>query len=176
MKGMLDRLLTIESLKNEKEFDQRIDFPSLLNSISEKFTLSGEFQKVNIKVHIDKVNDYHSNEKLLRTVLSNLIENSLKFRDPEKENNFVEVRVDDTGTQILIKVIDNGIGIPSQISPHIFEIFYKGNNEGAGIGLYISKTAISRLGGNISLSFSNPQLTAFEIVLPKEYSAELIRI
>jgi signal transduction histidine kinase len=69
---------------------------------------------------------------------------------------------------VRIQVADNGQGIPDDIQEKIFDMFYKGNyaSTGTGLGLYIARVAVEKLGGTISVSSNYGQGTTVSVYLP----------
>jgi signal transduction histidine kinase len=66
----------------------------------------------------------------------------------------------------IIKLEDNGAGVPEDKAPHIFEPFFSTKKEGSGLGLSISKRIIEEHGGSIRLGKSTDGGAAFIITLP----------
>lgn len=91
-------------------------------------------------------------ERRILEVLYNLIENSMKYR---KEDGAIEVIARKEGQNVLIRVIDNGIGIGSDDIPFVFDKFYRAEKSrtssipGSGLGLSICKYIIEQHGGQI---------------------------
>ena len=77
-----------------------------------------------------------------------------------------------TGENALIRVTDNGIGIPREDLPHIFERFYRVDKArsrqsgGTGLGLAIAREITQRHGGDISIESHMPMGTTVSIVMP----------
>ena len=76
----------------------------------------------------------------------------------------------------MITVTDNGIGIPPQHLPHVFDRFYKADQSrlqsgGSGLGLSIVRAIVERHGGTVSARSRQGVETVFEIVLPERSSA-----
>ena len=69
---------------------------------------------------------------------------------------------------MLISLEDNGDGIRQDSKEHIFELFYRDSprSEGAGLGLYIVRECIKKMGGEIRLESKPSAFTRFELVLP----------
>src|SRR5689334_3332138 len=88
----------------------------------------------------------------LQQVFINLINNAVKF---SRQGGTVQVNVSESETEVLVAIVDSGVGIPEQAIPHLFERFYRAKNvtiaeiPGSGIGLYIVKSIIEELGGTI---------------------------
>jgi len=96
---------------------------------------------------------FYSDYERLRMVINNLISNSIRYkaygRDPH-----IELNVAISTNKAVIKVIDNGVGIKEEHVARVFEMFYRVNdkNVGSGLGLFIVKETIEKLGGSISIS------------------------
>jgi signal transduction histidine kinase len=82
----------------------------------------------------------------------------------------VEVRSRIVGDNYLVEVEDNGVGIPVEERPRIFDKFYRGRHgeaaSGAGLGLPISREIVGRMRGSLSLVSSTREGTCFRVTLP----------
>ena len=104
----------------------------------------------------------------LKTVLGNLIGNSIKYSDPRKEEAFIRVETIKEDGYCTIAVHDNGIGIGQEHHEKIFEMFYRAteNSAGSGLGLFITKEIVEKLGGRIRIT-STPRVgTTVWVKLP----------
>jgi two-component system, chemotaxis family, sensor kinase Cph1 len=103
-------------------------------------------------------------------VFQNLIGNAIKFR-AENTMPVVRVQAEETGTEWLVSISDNGIGIAPEHFQRIFIIFQRlhgrSRYEGTGIGLSICKKVVERHGGRIEVASKPGQGTTFRIHLPK---------
>jgi signal transduction histidine kinase len=83
----------------------------------------------------------------------------------------VEVTVSEDESDVLIRIVDAGVGIPEQAVKHLFERFYRAKNvtiaeiPGSGIGLYIVKSIVDALGGTIQVDSAVNQGTTFTVIL-----------
>lgn len=112
---------------------------------------------------VDIVLDCH----LLKNVMINLISNAIKYSLEDKE---ILVRSEFINDNIKIDVIDQGIGIPDEDTPHIFERFFRANNagniQGTGLGLNIVKKYIELMDGEISFKSEYGKGTTFTVMIP----------
>lgn len=102
-----------------------------------------------------------------RSVLTNLVDNAIKYRDP-KRNPEIKIDIVQTTEKLLITVSDNGLGMDIEKNRHkIFTIFKRMHNhvEGTGIGLYIIKAIVDAYGGNVSVKSQVGVGTVFTIEL-----------
>jgi PAS domain S-box-containing protein len=101
-------------------------------------------------------------------VLMNLVENALKYAKPGR----VVVHGSDDEAEVLVRVSDEGEGIPPDHLPHIFTKFYRrGTGErrsGTGLGLYICKGIVEAHGGHLWVERSDHAGTVFAFTLPKD--------
>ncbi|MDD5388515.1 MAG: PAS domain S-box protein [Gallionellaceae bacterium] len=106
----------------------------------------------------------------LAQVLLNLLDNAAKYTP---EGGLIELEASVEGAMIDIKVRDNGIGIPGDLLPHIFDLFLQGERTldraqgGLGIGLTLVKRLLEMHGGQIETASAGPGLgSEFTIRLP----------
>lgn len=108
---------------------------------------------------------------LLRVVMQNLLGNALKYSPKGSE---VAIAVRREGDRAVLTVADAGLGIPESEQDRIFEKFFRAQNvrkidtDGNGLGLYISKSIVDRLGGTLSFVSEENKGTTFTVSLPVE--------
>lgn len=92
----------------------------------------------------------------MERVIKNIIENSMKYRC--REHVLIRMYLIAKGNKIILKITDDGNGVPEEKLPHLFEQFYRGDEtrnskiDGDGLGLYISKRIIEQHNGRIFAS------------------------
>lgn len=107
--------------------------------------------------------------QLLRQVVLNLLSNAVKYTP---EGGRVTVRVAPDDGHVHWSVQDNGIGIPAAAQRHLFEKFYRAENatalevEGSGLGLYLVRLIVERLGGRVWCESEEGRGSTFHLVLP----------
>jgi PAS domain S-box-containing protein len=106
----------------------------------------------------------------VRQVLANLVENAIKY---SPDGGTVELCVEPVGERVRFVVSDEGLGIPAQEQERIFEKFYRLDPNltrgvgGTGLGLYICRELVARMGGTIRVEASAPgQGSTFVVELP----------
>jgi signal transduction histidine kinase len=86
----------------------------------------------------------------LAQVISNLLENSLKFiKLRSEEKGKITIIPEKKDNQVIMSVMDTGTGIDPEIFPRLFSRFASKSYSGTGLGLYISKSIIEEHGGKI---------------------------
>ncbi len=112
-------------------------------------------------IEMDFIPDY------INKIISNLVSNAIKFT-PVGGRIYITANSNDDSLTLI--VADNGCGIDKNDVPHIFDIFYQGNNHnhanGFGIGLSLVKQLVDALNGTITLASALNKGCVFTIVLP----------
>jgi len=104
----------------------------------------------------------------LRQMLDNIVGNAVKYTP---DGGRVEVAVESRGQQVIIRVTDNGPGIPPGEQPYIFNKFFRGSNvaaekPGTGLGLAIVKSIVENHRGRVWVESEVGKGTTFTVVLP----------
>lgn len=106
---------------------------------------------------------------LAREVVSNLLENAIRYSPEEGE---ILVRIEPGEDELLLSVADNGIGIPESQKDRIFEKFFRASNavsrssEGTGLGLYLVKFIVGLWNGRIWFESEEGKGTTFRVTVP----------
>lgn len=105
--------------------------------------------------------------RLLRPILSNLLSNAIRYTPDDKA---ISLKLAKRYNQLIFQVQDNGIGIPSEDRPHLFEPFHRGRNvsniPGTGLGLSIVKQFVDLQRGVIEVSSRVGVGSTFTVRLP----------
>ncbi|MCR6515893.1 cell wall metabolism sensor histidine kinase WalK [Clostridium sp. LY3-2] len=150
---LIDDILTLSNLEN-CEIEELEEF--LPDKIIEDAVniLKDQSEKKNIKIHFDSRNRHSilgREDKFLQVAI-NLIENAIKYSD-EDTNIYIKSYTD--SNEYILKVKDEGMGIPKEDLPRIFERFYRVDKArkrgGTGLGLAITKHIIKSFGGTIEV-------------------------
>lgn len=107
----------------------------------------------------------YADEKLLSQVLINLLKNAMQALEGQEDGK-IRMEVGVEKNQLLIRVTDNGPGIPSDLIEDIFVPFFTTKATGSGIGLSLSRQIIRLHGGELSVASQSYQETCFTVYLP----------
>jgi signal transduction histidine kinase len=140
----------------------------IFNDSLERLRYLKGFDRIAKQIRIDADVPIYSDGYRLSIIFQNLISNSIKYQDVEKLNSFIRIEAEVTPHEIRIGFSDNGVGIREEYLPKIFGMFFRATerSEGAGLGLYIVKESVNKLGGEISLDSTYNEGTTFNIRLP----------
>ena len=130
-----------------------VNIGALVDGVLADVKKETSFHDVEVKFVLQQDGHLYSDSAAIRLVLFHLLQNAIIFRDESKSQARVDIQVKVTRSSCSINVCDNGIGIPHEIQPRVFELFYRGseNSKGTGVGLYIVSEVIKKLAGSISV-------------------------
>ena len=145
-----------------------VHLEAIFNDTLERLKYLKGFDRIKKQIRIDSVTPIFSDAYRLSIIFQNLISNSIKYQDVEKRESFISVEADVTDNEVQIRFSDNGMGIREEYLPRIFSMFFRATerSEGAGLGLYIVKESVSKLGGEIALESTYNEGSTFNIRLP----------
>ncbi len=142
----------------------------IIDQVIENFRYSAQFKQIQLHVEVSPQDlVVFADWNKLSQVFNNLIGNAIKFTP---NGGRVSVTIKREGSQICIEVADNGIGIPNEAIPHIFEKFQRAhpagtNNErGSGLGLTIVQQLVELHGGRIEVCSQVGLGSTFRVYLP----------
>jgi signal transduction histidine kinase len=115
--------------------------------------------------------NWQGSQNAFNMVMSNLIENAIKYSPPKAS---IEIKAEDSPGGLKISVTDQGLGLMAKEKKRIFKMFYRSQDAtgraipGTGLGLFIVKTTLEQLGGQISVQSAGLGLgSTFKVVFPK---------
>jgi PAS domain S-box-containing protein len=127
-----------------------------------------------VMLHFEPEHDglaVHSDALLIREVLANLVSNAIKYTPG---GGSVRVVMQQKGSHIMCTVQDTGYGIPAASQQYIFTKFFRADNiimqdvSGTGLGLYLTKTIVENLQGELWFESTEGEGTSFHVTIPIE--------
>ena len=137
---------------NEERFNLR---DVICNAISDCKNQLKEYGNVKIELLSDRYIFIRADKARISQVISNLLDNAVKFTKELEENTTISVRLEeltDTNNnkkEVVFSIKDTGVGIAPEIIPRLFTKFTTKSQKGTGLGLFISKSIIKAHGGKI---------------------------
>ncbi len=173
MEEMIRGLLSYSRL--DRTGDPRRD-PIDLRAVAEEVIdqMRPELGRIGGTVDVEKLPMIDGDEIQLRQLLQNLVENALKYRDPERPLQLtMSARQADDGMW-QVSVGDNGIGIDPDQRNRVFELFRRAHPgyEGVGLGLAICQRIVERHGGDIWIEASPDGGSIFHFTVPESSEPE----
>lgn len=168
---IIDDFLSLERIDTGKTFYNITSFPlsKVLNEViydANMYLKDG--QRVNYPHNADDVM-VSFDEKTLELSLSNLIHNAIKYSG---ENSTINILVKQNDQLLTISIIDEGIGIPANEQPFVFDRYFRAqnvlSNPGTGIGLNIVQNHLKNLGGTVGFTSELGKGSTFTINIPMD--------
>jgi signal transduction histidine kinase len=155
---------------------REIDFQKTINDNFERMQFMPGYERIRKEIFIEGNSHFYSDHYRLSLILNNLISNAIKYSDSSKEVSFIQITIHLNPESVILTFKDNGIGIEHSYIQKVFNMFFRATekNEGAGLGLYIVKEAVEKLGGTIELESQIGKGAMFKIELPN-FEAEFKR-
>ncbi len=172
LRNLLDALLDISRIEAGRlELHLRpIAIPPLLHQVSESMRIEAMKKEQQIEIQIpDRLPRALGDEGRLTQVMTNLISNAIKFTP---RGGKINIRAGLEGEKLLVQVIDNGMGIPAEALPQLFQRFYQVDSSatraagGSGLGLYISKQIVEAHGGRLWVESQLGEGSCFSFTIP----------
>jgi PAS domain S-box-containing protein len=155
----------------------KVDFSHVIERTFNDLNYLEGANEIKRSVRIDGI-DFYSDPWRISEIFRNLISNAIKYRQTNAVQSEVNIRVHVDHLRAEIIFADNGIGIDEANLNKIFEMFYRATeqSDGSGIGLYIVKNAVDKLGGQINVSSRLHHGTRFNIILPNRIKNVITKI
>ncbi|WP_246476596.1 sensor histidine kinase [Salicibibacter cibi] len=175
MDGLIGNLLQYSKLDIERvpfAFEE-VDLYSFFTDFIDELAFDLEREEGMARLKADKNDDYivKADREQLRRVVTNIVQNSLKYMD--KERKMIEVYLKSEPHQVKVEIKDNGRGIAKKDILHIFESFYRTDTSrnsstgGSGLGLAIVKKIMGQHGGKVWADSKQGEGTSIYFTLKK---------
>lgn len=170
MTKLINDILTISKLEAKDYIVQKshIKLKDLLENVLNSLSVQAKAMNLDIDASCENVTVY-ANLDHIQGILYNLISNAIKYNKP---NGKIIIIIKERLDNILIKVMDTGIGISKEDQEKVFQRFYRVDKQrskivaGTGIGLAIVKHIVQFYNGSVSLKSKENEGTSIEISLP----------
>ena len=175
--GLISDLLDIPRIETGQIVQEMKDISlrqAIRNSLQEQRSLAKE-KGVKLKIDMpDTLPKVHGSSTRLQQVVTNLVNNAINYT-PEGR---ITLRVTEKPKELLVEVMDSGIGIPAEDLPKVFDDFFRASNvevKGTGLGLSITRRIVEAHGGRIWVECPCPETecgSKFSFILPKKGEPE----
>jgi signal transduction histidine kinase len=147
---------------------EEVSLIEVVKNIVSEFKPFALASNVDIKLEFDKdLPQIYTDSHQVKVVIENLIDNAIRY---SKRKGSIDIYLGQKEENIYFRIKDNGIGIPEEDQKFIFKKFFRartsGEQKGSGLGLFINKSIIERLGGKIWFESEEGEGTTFYFTLP----------
>lgn len=173
MTELVQNLLDISryEMKTMPRKEENFSIDDMINSLVKTFKLQAEKKELDLKyTRMTEIPEFKGSRSDIERAVKNIISNSIKYTS---RGDKIRIFAGRLRNDIYIKVEDTGWGIPESKLGHLFERFYRVEEEarsrdkgGTGLGLSIAKEIIESYGGNIKIESEYTKYTRVTITLP----------
>ncbi len=168
LESLVTDILSLTQAQREGEEAQDVDLAQLVDSAFDNLTHLDGFERLDIRKELNHSGPIVLQPKRLQLIVENLVSNAVKYQNPQEQKPFVRIATHTRGTWLEISVTDNGLGIPKEQQPKLFQMFKRFHSRvsfGSGLGLYMVKKSAAMLGGDAH--FEDPGVGAlFRVRVP----------
>ena len=179
MDRVIHNLIELSRAQSDRRHQHHVLLPETVAEVRRQLRDYAAARNVQVRVAED-LPQLEVPSSLIEIALSNYLSNAIKYHDPAKSERWVEIRGTAVGPgadELMLEVIDNGIGVDPRARAKLFQRFYRAVDdrddsaelvsvEGTGLGLTIVKDAVESVGGYAWADFDRPGVTVFGITLP----------
>jgi signal transduction histidine kinase/tetratricopeptide (TPR) repeat protein len=166
MDSLLKKLSQLYQINHHQVMHQRVAIKQFVGEVLEKVRQKWDIEPEQIHFSFQGISDIMTDAFLLEISLENILENALIFST--KKPIIIDFFAEKQKKNYLIRITDQGQGIPQNLQSKVFDMFFRGNenSQGNGLGLYMVKKALEKLKGYIELSSEESQYTRIDLYLP----------
>jgi signal transduction histidine kinase len=185
MRGVLDNLLVLTGVPVESRQQRHVHLPEAAQEAARQVRAAARARSVAIRID-PELPDVEVSAAAVELCLTNLLANAIKYSDAGAAERWVEVRgrlvvTNDTPEEVIVQVVDNGIGVPPEARARLFQRFFRAHEdtrseiEGTGLGLSIIRDTVGGLGGRAWAEFPEKgSVFAFSLPCRREADAAAI--
>jgi signal transduction histidine kinase len=181
MRGVLDNLLVLTGAPVESRQQRHVHLPEAAQEAARQVRAAARARSVVIRID-PALPDVEVSAAAVELCLTNLLANAIKYSDSGAAERWVEVRgrlvvTDDVPGEVIVQVVDNGIGVPPEARARLFQRFFRAHErtspeiEGTGLGLSIIRDTVGGLGGRAWAEFPEKG-SVFAFALPCRREAD----
>ena len=179
MRGVLDNLLVLTGQPLDSRQQRNVHLPEAAQEAARQVRAAAKAR--NVEIRIDPLLPaVEVSAAAVELCLTNLLANAIKYSNPDAEKRWVDVRgrlvtIDGDPIEVIVEVVDNGIGVPADARGRLFQRFFRAHEhamphiEGTGLGLSIIRDTVGGLGGRAWAEFPDTgSLFAFSLPCRRE--------
>ena len=162
MEQMLEKFNKINMLYQIKPEIVELNLLELLRAVVNEVSFSGQ-----LVWEVPPFLNVCSDARLIHIIAENILDNSMIYRDDARSLELC-IRAIVVGKDVQLIFLDNGSGIQSSLLDKVFQMFFRASDKsvGHGLGLYLVKKAIEKLGGVVEIKSEESKYTQIRLVLP----------
>jgi signal transduction histidine kinase len=179
---VLDDLVSLSRLDESTRQQRHVPFASAVREVMRQLRDAAASRGVAIRAE-GGLPETEVSAAAVELALMNYVSNAVKYSDPAKPDRWVRIaagieRNDDRPDELVVRVADNGLGVPTEKRERLFDRFFRAHTgaitgvEGTGLGLSIVRETIEQLGGRTWAEFPASGETVFAFSVPMRREAD----
>lgn len=168
LNNVLSGLIRVNEIRNRPLFVSPFKLNDSLTKVLKDFKYLSQYPLIKVSVILNHQEEIKNDKSFVEETLHSVLMNAFKYFNPHASNPQINITVNIINSDLAIDIQDNGYGIEPSVADRIFDLFVVGSERhGTGIGLFLAKSSMERIGGSIRLmKMANP--TYFRIQFPLE--------
>lgn len=176
MGELIRDLITVTKVEDGSQFQNKenVSLETITRDLIFKFQPFIQASKIDLKIKADdKLPQVLTVANQIKVVIENLIDNAIRYTKPKDgKKGIIEISIIKKEKNIQFEIKDNGVGIPKDDQRYIFQKFFRSQNikeiqpYGSGLGLFITKSIVTRLGGKIWFKSEEGKGASFWFTIP----------
>ncbi len=149
-------------------YQEKINFQCLVHNTLEDLKYLKNSEKLKVSTFIKGSEEFSGDRMRIGIIFKNLISNAICYLNPHANPSFLQIDINVSESEATVIFEDNGVGIQDEVIKNIFNMFYRGNesSQGSGLGLYILKQTVEKMGGKIRLESKLSKGTKIVLNIP----------
>jgi len=185
MRSVLDNLLVLTGVRVDSRQQRHVHLREAAQEAARQVRAAARARSVEVRID-PELPAVEVSAAAVELCLTNLLANAIKYSDPHASVRWVEVRgylapTDDSPEEVVVQVIDNGIGVPPDARARLFQRFFRAHEtvmpdiEGTGLGLSIIRDTVGGIGGRAWAEFPEKgSVFAFSLPCRREMDAAVL--
>jgi PAS domain S-box-containing protein len=171
----IQSVLNHSRILNSQKKVSKIDFRKIISDSYEDLKYIANSEKLHLQINITGESAFYNDAFRLDIIFKNFISNAIKYMNPYTDYSYLRFDIQLIENEALIRIEDNGIGIEKNYMGNIFDMFFRATekSDGSGLGLYIVKQTLDRIGGTINVASEFGKGTTFTITLQNDLVGKL---
>jgi signal transduction histidine kinase len=163
---MLRKLQSISDIGAQELMYKDVLLREMIEKILLDFQPELDAKGISVTQNIQLSKPFYSYAALVKIIIENIVENSIHFNSLEHPS--IKINAWQSSEILTLTLEDNGQGIPEEYHRRIFDMYFRANiaSKGNGLGLYIVKKAVDKLGGTIRFESKQHEGALFTVELP----------
>jgi signal transduction histidine kinase len=163
---VLENLVALSKLDGERRRQRNIELPEVVAEVFRQLRELARAREVELRVQ-DELPAVEVNAAAFELCLSNYLSNAIKYSNPSERRRWASVEAELAGaedaegaSELIVRVRDNGMGVPGEAREHLFERFFRAHEttssvEGTGLGLNLVLETVESIGGRAWAEFDD---------------------